>query len=97
MEHDTALEKRNQLIKDGYCVVEGILTEDFLDELRRETDRMLDSVEHPPEWKYQGSNLSVRGSVETGHRPVNSLAADVGCAECDETGRFPFSREFHYP
>ncbi len=64
MEHDVALEKRSQLIKDGYCVVENILTEDFLNELRRASNQLLDSVEHPPEWKYQGSNLSVRGSAE---------------------------------
>ena len=64
MKPDTALEKRNQLIKDGYCVVEDVLSEDFLDELRRETNRLLDSVAHPPQWKYQGSNLSVRGTAE---------------------------------
>ncbi len=62
MTPDIALQKRNQLATDGYCVVEDILTEDFLDELRRESDRLLDAVEHPPHWKYQGSDLHVRGS-----------------------------------
>jgi ectoine hydroxylase-related dioxygenase (phytanoyl-CoA dioxygenase family) len=59
---DLALEKRRQLTEDGYCVIENILTEDFLEELRRETDRLLDSVEHPPQWKYQGSDIQVKGS-----------------------------------
>jgi hypothetical protein len=64
MTPDLALQKRVQLITDGYCVIEDILTEDFVDELRRESDRMLDAVEHPPHWKYQGSNLHVHGNDE---------------------------------
>ena len=56
---DVAIEKRNQLIQDGYCVIDNILTQEFLDELRRESDRMLDNVEHPPTWEYQGSGLSL--------------------------------------
>ena len=39
------------------------LTATFLDELRAETDRLLDSVEHPASWKYQGSDLHVRGDA----------------------------------
>ena len=62
MTPDVALEKRKQLTKDGYCVVDDVLTPEFLEALRRETDRLLDSVEHPPDWKYQGSNLQVKGS-----------------------------------
>lgn len=58
---DEALQKREQLIADGYCLIEDILTEEFLDELRRESDQMLDAVEHPPHWKYQGSNLHIMG------------------------------------
>ena len=56
---DVVIEKRNQLIQDRYCVIDNILTQEFLDELRRESDRMLDNVEHPPTWKYQGSDLHV--------------------------------------
>jgi len=64
MTPDVASKKRNQLIKDGYCVIDNILPEEFLDELRRESDRMLDHVEHPPHWKYQGSDLHVSGRDE---------------------------------
>lgn len=53
--------KREQLASDGYCVVDKVLTDAFLDELRVETDRILDSVTHRPEWKYQGSNIHVHG------------------------------------
>ena len=59
-----AKKKRNQLIEDGYCVIDNILNEEFLDELRQESDRMLDDVEHPPHWKYQGSDLHVSGRDE---------------------------------
>lgn len=53
--------KREQLTRDGFCVVDNVLTAAFLDELRVETDRLLDSVNHPPEWKYQGSDIHVHG------------------------------------
>ena len=59
---ESALQKRDQLIEEGYCVVEDILPADFLAELRQATDTMLDSVEAPPHWKYQGSDLHVRSS-----------------------------------
>lgn len=61
MSPEEGLAKRNQLIRDGYCVVENILTSDFLNELREESDRLLDAVEHPPEWRYQGSDVHVSG------------------------------------
>ena len=64
MTPEAALEKRNQLTKDGYCVVDNILTQDFLEELRQTSDRLLDAVEHPPHWKYQGSDLHIRGIDE---------------------------------
>lgn len=62
---DLAREKRDQLITDGYCVIDDILQEGFLDELRRESDRMIDAVEDPPpHWKYQGSDIHVSGKDE---------------------------------
>ena len=61
---DIAKEKRNQLIKEGYCVIDNVLSEEFLRELREESDRMLDAIDHPPDWKYQGSDLHVRGQDE---------------------------------
>jgi hypothetical protein len=61
MTPEEAKQKREQLSSDGYCTVDNILTPDFLEELRVETDRLLDAVEHPPRWKYQGSDIHVRG------------------------------------
>jgi len=50
---------RAQLIQDGYCHIKSVLNGDFLETLREESDRLLDSVDHPPEWQYQGSDLHV--------------------------------------
>ncbi|MEE2708907.1 MAG: phytanoyl-CoA dioxygenase family protein [Gemmatimonadota bacterium] len=61
MTPEIALQKREQLTTDGFCVLEDILTDGFLEELRTETDRLLDSVDHPEKWKYQGSDLHVSG------------------------------------
>jgi hypothetical protein len=62
MTPEQAIRKREQLTVDGFCVIEHILTEAFLDELSTETDRLLDAVEHPDKWKYQGSDIHVRGA-----------------------------------
>ncbi|HLJ55678.1 MAG TPA: phytanoyl-CoA dioxygenase family protein [Chthonomonadaceae bacterium] len=61
MTPDEALEKRLQLTEDGCCVIDDILPADLLQDLRDETDRLLDAVEHPARWKYQGSDLHVSG------------------------------------
>jgi ectoine hydroxylase-related dioxygenase (phytanoyl-CoA dioxygenase family) len=61
MTADEALAKRRQLISDGYCVIDDVVPQDLLEDLRRETDRLLDAVEHPAHWKYQGSDLHVNG------------------------------------
>ena len=59
MTREQGVEKREQLIRDGYCHVEGVLAGDFLETLRVESDHLLDSADHPPEWRYQGSDLHV--------------------------------------
>ncbi len=61
MTPEEALEKRRQLTMDGYCVIDNVVPTDLLQDLRQETDRLLDSVEHPAHWKYQGSDLHVNG------------------------------------
>ena len=94
MTPDVALEKRNQLIKDGYCVVDNVLTPDFLEELRRESDRMLDAVEHPPHWKYQGSDIHVKGTDESViHRlihwePTRNAMEELGLGDFKSSGGF---------
>ena len=64
MTPENAKQKRAQLITDGFCIVDNVLTDELLNDLRRETDRMLDSIDHPPHWKFQGSDLNVNSCDE---------------------------------
>jgi hypothetical protein len=58
---DQAIALRDQLTSDGFCMVESVVPDDLLAALREETDRLLDSMEHPAHWKYQGSDIHVSG------------------------------------
>ena len=97
MTPDVALQKRVQLITNGYCLIEDILTDDFLDELRRESDRMLDAVEHPAHWKYQGSYAPRKGKRRVCHQSIDSLAASTRCARSHAISRFQLAWQLHYP
>ncbi len=61
MTKEEGARKREQLVRDGYCHIGGVLPDGFLATLREESDRLLDSAKHPPEWQYQGSDLHVSG------------------------------------
>ena len=47
MTPEVALQKREQVMRDGYCVVDDVLTEDFLQELREESERLIAGHEPP--------------------------------------------------
>ena len=57
-----AMEKREQLVRDGFCVINDILTQDFLQELREETERLIKAHEPRPDLRYQGQHVSVRSA-----------------------------------
>jgi hypothetical protein len=61
MTPELAIQKREQLIRDGYCMIDDILTQDFLHELREESERLMEFHEPPPDFKYQGQHVGVRG------------------------------------
>ena len=61
MTPEVALQKREQVMRDGYCVVDDILTENFLQELREESERLIAGHEPPPDVRYQGQHVGVRG------------------------------------
>ena len=44
MTAELAIENREKLTENGFCVVGQVLSHDFLDELRRETDRLLEAA-----------------------------------------------------
>ena len=41
MQPEIALTKQEQMLQDGYCFVDDILTEEFLQELRDESERLI--------------------------------------------------------
>ena len=60
MTPEMARERREQMLRDGYCVIPDILSPEFLLELRQESDRLNDTMEHHPDTKYQGTHLGIR-------------------------------------
>ena len=57
MTPEEAREKRQQTLRDGYCVIDGILSDDFLEELRDESERLMEDYVMPEEFKYQGQHV----------------------------------------
>ena len=57
-----ALGKREQMIRDGFCVIDNILTENFLQELRDESERLIAAHVQPHQARYHGQYILVSGS-----------------------------------
>ena len=66
---------RQQLIEDGYCLIDGDLPEGKLQELIAWSDRWLESTDHPERWKYQGSDIYVSG-IRNPHKRNPGLPQD---------------------
>ena len=62
MTPETAIQKQEQMTRDGYCVIDDILSEDFLHQLRQETERLIERHEPNPDVRYQGQHVNVRGT-----------------------------------
>ena len=65
-----------QLIEEGFCVVDGELPAGQLDILRGWSDDWLDNTEFPAKWKYQGSDIKLRGT-KTGGATANNFESDA--------------------
>ncbi len=59
MTPEVARQTREQMIRDGFCVVPDVLTDEFVAELREETARLNATEAHHPDTKYQGTHLNV--------------------------------------
>ena len=57
MTPDQALEKREEMLRDGFCIIEDIVTEALLVELRDETERLIANHEK------KNRNTSTRDST----------------------------------
>ena len=51
----------DQLITEGYCIVDGGLPEGKLQTLRDWSDKWLANTKHSPKWRYQGSDVHLSG------------------------------------
>ena len=58
----TVVQRREQMTRDGYCVIDDILTDDFLHQLREETERLIEAHDPHPDVRYQGQHVNVRGT-----------------------------------
>ena len=56
-----AHEKRRQMQDDGFCVIDDVLTPEFLQELRDETESLMEDWVRPEEFKYQGQHVVAHG------------------------------------
>lgn len=56
-----AREKREQMLRDGYTVIEDVVSPEMIAELRAEADRLNDDKSlHDPTAFYQGTHIGVR-------------------------------------
>ena len=60
MTAEVALQKRNQLIDDGFCVVPGILQGEMLEKVRAFTNQFLDTHAVDFKHRYQGSDFHIQ-------------------------------------
>ena len=56
---EEVLDKRRQLLDDGFCVVPGVLRGDLLARMRRFSDEFLDTHDVDHRYRYQGSDFHV--------------------------------------
>ncbi len=84
MTPQTALEKRGQMIRDGFCVVDNILSGEFLQELRVESERLICRHTQSDHAVYHGQHLMVSGADS----PVVQKLLDSPSTRCalDEMG-----------
>ena len=57
---ETALEKREFMLREGYVLLENILPDAFLEELRAETEGLIAGHVEAPELRFQGQHIDVQ-------------------------------------
>ena len=59
---EKALEKREFMLREGYVLLENILPDAFLAELRAETERLIAGHVEAPELRFQGQHIPVKAA-----------------------------------
>ena len=62
---------REQLLEDGFCIVDGELPDGAIEQLQEWSDQWLEKTDHPARWKYQGSDVHVSGVRNASQRMPN--------------------------
>ncbi len=75
LSQEEALQKRDQLVNDGFCIVPGVLRGEQLEEVRAFSDDLLDRRKVDPKHRYQGSDFHV------GAMRLQGTPRAVHCAE----------------
>lgn len=92
MTPEVAIQKREQVIRDGYCVIDDILTQDFLDQLHEESERLMEFHEPAPDFKYQGQHVGVHGAENAimqkllGWQPSRQALEQLGFGDFESMG-----------
>lgn len=66
---------RKLLLEEGYCIVDGMLADGYVEKLRLWSDHWLDNTKFSPKWKYQGSDIHLSGNRHRSKR-MPELPAD---------------------
>ena len=93
---EDAVRKRDELIRDGFCVVPGVLQGAMLDKVRDFVAQFLDSHLVDPKFRYQGSDhhimaervWSERKEPQRHHSPVVDELLDLAPVQvaCEAVG-----------
>ena len=59
MTNEEVIIKRKQMLRDGYCVIEKIIPEEFLDVLIKETETLIAKNNEQSDFVYQGQHIGV--------------------------------------
>ena len=62
---EIALQKREQMIRAGFCVIDNILTDEFLQQLRDESERLIANYVQPEHTRYHGHHILIAGKDNT--------------------------------
>ncbi|MBI5092984.1 MAG: phytanoyl-CoA dioxygenase family protein [Candidatus Hydrogenedentes bacterium] len=88
-----ALEKREQLIRDGFCVIPGILQGSLLERWRAFSDEWLDRTPVDQKYRYQGSDFHISSERRFRSKRMTHPETDPWSPLVDELVDLPAAAE----